>query len=196
MIFKPHVASFETRIECSPIDKRCYSVYDKYKDGEQSANLLASTNRQNIEFIRYLKNKYILSTPHMEQSEFVKRKKMTENLLEMYNPDAVQENVPADTKNTSYVMNKGDIIAFCLRKPDRSQFEDMSKLSFVALHELTHLTSRDLDANHSDEFWKNFKIILEEATAGGFYIPVNYKEHPINYCGLPVYYNPMFDKGL
>ena len=67
---------------------------------------------------------------------------------------------------------------------------------FVNLHELTHIASTKNDPGHKIDFWKNFKIILQEAKEIGVYKPINYKKTPVNYCGMNIFYNPYFNKKL
>ena len=63
---------------------------------------------------------------------------------------------------------------------------------FVNLHELTHIASTKNDPGHKIDFWKNFKIILQEAKEIGVYKPINYKKTPVNYSGMNIFNNPYY----
>ena len=62
---------------------------------------------------------------------------------------------------------------------------------FVALHELTHIGTKDI--GHTPQYWKNFKFILENAVMQGIYDPIDYKKEPQNYCGMTITDNPYYD---
>jgi predicted metal-dependent hydrolase len=93
---------------------------------------------------------------------------------------------------TAYSENKGEKIAFCLNKTKHSStLIDLNTLTFVALHELSHVMT--VSVGHKQEFWQNFKFILENAKKAGLYTPVDYKKKPENYCGMTITDNPYYD---
>ena len=67
----------------------------------------------------------------------------------------------------------------------------MNTLTFVALHELAHVAT--LSVGHTEEFWNNFKFLLQEAKKIGIYNPVNYKKEPARYCGMNIDDNPYYE---
>jgi hypothetical protein len=111
-------------------------------------------------------------------------------LVKNYNPNKIVETLPT-SEYTAYSENKGAKLAFCLRKyKDKMQLIDINTLTFVALHELTHLMTASV--GHKKEFWDNFKFMLENAVADGIYQPVDYSKDPSQYCGLNIDSNPLF----
>ena len=83
-------------------------------------------------------------------------------------------------------------MAFCLNtEKDNNKLIDINTLMFVALHELSHIATKSI--GHTDEFWKNFKFLIEEAESINIYKPVNYKETPTKYCSMEITDNPYFD---
>ena len=62
---------------------------------------------------------------------------------------------------------------------------------FVALHELTHVGTKEI--GHPKQYWINFKYILEKAEEIGIYKPVDYDKNPKKYCGMTISDNPYFD---
>lgn len=170
-------------------DGRTYSVVAGGMT-QQAADRLAMINEFLINFMRHLRRKYIydgvvgkFSYPTADTPQ-----KFVERLLKFYNSEVIREHIPEDTNNTSYVLNKGTAIVFCLRS--NGTFEDTSTVKFVALHELTHIGT--LSYGHETDFWENFKFVLTEARDSGLYVPIDYERHPVRYCGLDLNYNPLF----
>lgn len=182
-----------TKRECNDIDGRCYSIHtdfpkDTYKDASE---LLAKANKFSIDVLRHMRDKYLWKA----HDEYYFN--MTRLLLDNYNPDALIENNPPDSSNTSYVLNKGSVYALCLRnKTDQgASFIPINDLKFVILHEMAHMSTEKI-GHDNQEFWVNFKILLNEAVQLGLYKPVDYSKTPINYCSLHVDFNPYFSKNI
>jgi len=117
-----------------------------------------------------------------------------QRLVGNYNPAVIMETLPTSA-HTAYSENKGEKIAFCLneaRGDSASPLIDEHTLTFVAIHELAHLSTESV--GHKTEFWDNFKFLLEQAKAMGVHDPVNYKASPRNYCGMEIRDNPYYDQ--
>lgn len=181
------------KIMCNNNDGQCYKISDKFKDHDRAMHELSRINNFNANFIKYLRNKYI-----WQDSKNEDMKRITMNLIKNYNPDVLKENNPTSTKNTSYVLEKGQSIAFCLREKDsgKNKIENNKMLDFVNLHEISHLAMSFHDPKHTAEFWRTFKLLLREAEAAKLYEPINWSEKPQNYCGLTVDYNPIYDENI
>lgn len=174
----------------SNYDKRSYKVVNKYQDMQYAADNLAILHEFIINFLRYVKNKFIIKKIGTKRHEtFFSR------ILKNYNPDTIFENDPKPGDETSFVANKGDEFGICLRKKgiDQNQLHELNILKFVMLHELTHLGC--ISYGHNDEFWSSFKMVLSEAVESKLYIPYDYAipKNTINYCGLIVKNNPYCD---
>lgn len=159
----------------------------------KSANALAKTNKFLIDVMRHIRNKYRtqnepLDNPHSSAAEF---RAFLDRLFANYDPNVIRENVPLTTTNTSYVTQKGEEIGFCLKNKTGNPEIDENTMQFVALHELTHIGTKKY--GHGEQYWRNFRFILHEATETGKYYPINYSERPTVYCGLPIKHNPYFD---
>ena len=88
-------------------------------------------------------------------------------LIANFNPDAFSETTP-DAKYTSYSVNKGEKIVFCLRdKKDGEELVKENIMTFVAIHELGHLMTKSI--GHEPEFWNSFKLLLKIAIDNGLY---------------------------
>lgn len=151
-----------------------YKVASEYNDQVAAANLLDALNSRAKQLISYLQT----TQPNASY---------TQNLESRYRSNIV-ENRQGNIANTSYVVDKGDKIAMCLRI--NGQLHDINILTFVFIHELAHIA---IDAyGHPAEFWQTFKILLDAATAIKIYTPINYSKTPEDYCGLSIYYNPQY----
>lgn len=164
-----------------------YKVSNKYQNPEEAAAVLDYLNRNNIELLRHLRLKY-------KNDDLMSKK--VQFLLDNYNPEVIFEHIPIGTKNTSFVVDKGESVGFCLREKisGKDLLHDKHTLMFVNLHELSHMYN--ITWGHERDFWQAFKFILKEAKEAGIHDPVNYSLSPIKYCGLAVKYNPYFDNNM
>jgi hypothetical protein len=158
-------------------DGNRYCVRERLKM-ELAANLLADVTQKMKDMVVYLKEKH----PEDER---------TKQLVEGFNPTKISETLPT-SELTAYSENKGEKIAFCLnKKKDGTKLIDINTLTFVALHELSHVATKSV--GHGQEFWENFKWILQNAKEAGIYSPIDYKKYPEEYCGMTINDNPYYD---
>jgi hypothetical protein len=86
---------------------------------------------------------------------------------------------------TSYSINKGEELKFCLRsKKTKILYKDFNLLMFVAIHELSHIACPEY--NHTPLFWKIFKFLLFESEIIGIYKKIDFSLYPRNYCGIVI----------
>jgi len=179
----------------STLDGKMYKVQNAHKYPTQAANILSRIDSYSKELITFLKTKFIdQGQGTANQQDAVKL------LVRNYNPNRIVENSPENPDNdTSYTINKGAVLAICLREkdpetmndPSTYDFESMQDLIFVTYHELTHMAMRE--RNHPPKFWELFKFMLLEAEHAGIFKSTNYAHYPIIYCGLKIQYNPRYD---
>ena len=163
----------------STVDHVAYIVQNK-KDKQQAADLLAQLRIKLIEFVNGLKSGKV------KDDDRVKR------LVDKFQADKISEG-NEDTNYTTYTLNKGEKIVFCLRTRDKNDnLHDLNMILFVAIHEMGHICT--LSTGHTEEFQKNFKFLLEQAVEMKIYQPVNYRENPTTYCGIAVTDTPLEDK--
>ena len=169
---------FQLKCIISNIDGKEYCVREREKL-ELAADQLALVNKNMQELVNHLKKEY-------------KNDERTKRLEKKFNPKKIMETLPT-SKYTAYSENKGEKLAFCLdkKKDNSSTLIDLNTLTFVALHELSHVCS--VSIGHTDEFWKNFKFILIEAEKINIYKPEDYKNNNKDYCGMEITNNPYFD---
>ena len=115
-----------------------------------------------------------------------------QRLVKGFNPKKISETLP-NSELTAYSENKGEKIAFCLnkKKEDDNNLIDINTLTFVAIHELSHIMT--VSIGHKQEFWQNFKFLLENAKTANIYVPVDYKKKPQEYCGMTISDSPYYD---
>lgn len=180
-----NTSSNRQSFSCNAIDGRCYKF-----SSPQTSPILGELNNFNVKLLRHLRNKYIDTNTNNRYAEHA-----TLLMLRNYNPDNLVENISKGEDDTSYVENKGKLMALCLR--DKNQVHALEVLKFVNLHEMSHLAMDRTDNEHLTDFWACFKWLITEATEIG-YQPPNLEKNPFNYCGMsaPVSYNPYYDRNL
>jgi predicted metal-dependent hydrolase len=106
-----------------------------------------------------------------------------------FNPDKISEG-SNHSEHTSFSINKGEKIVFCLRsKDDKNKLVDLNTMMFVALHELAHVCTESV--GHEPEFWDNFRWLLHEAINIGVYKEQDFKSKPVPYCGINITESPL-----
>jgi hypothetical protein len=171
--------NFELKCIVSTVDGNKYCVRDRSKI-QIAADLLAKVTEKCKKLVKYVYEKY----PNKEN---------VQRLHNGFNPKKVIEILPTSAY-TAYSENKGEKIAFCLNKSKKGNVDDLideHTLTFVAIHELSHIATKSI--GHKSEFWENFKFLLEEAKEAGIHEPVDYKKSNKNYCGMSIKDNPYYD---
>jgi hypothetical protein len=169
--------AFDLKCIIASKDGNRYCVRERQKM-ELAANLLADVTQKMKDIVEYVKKK------HPEDPR-------TKRLVDGFNPKKISETLPT-SELTAFSENKGEKLAFCLnRSKNGSKLIDINTLTFVALHELSHIAT--VSIGHKQEFWQNFKWVLENAKDAGIYSPVDYKKYPEEYCGMKINDNPYYD---
>ena len=178
IITRMYLASDDFNLKCiiSSVDGNKYCVRER-KKLHVVADLLArvTTNMKKLNI--HMKKKY-------STKENVKR------LYENFNPTKIKEILPTSSY-TAYSENKGEKMAFCVTKQKKgNNLIDENTLTFVAIHELAHIMTKSI--GHTDEFWKNFELLLKNSVSMGIYKPIDYSKKPQTYCGTDITDNPYF----
>lgn len=177
-----------------------YKVHEDLSNPEKAAEIMNKVNDKARTLIDHLVHKYVQSPSGKSKINPQFWKVVRGGIVTLkknFKSANLEENLPERSGgDTSYVINKGDVFAMCLRDPNNGNRidEDMNNLVFVLVHELTHLFTTTY--GHDTLFWNNFKFILEEAVSIGIYSPVDYKRTGSPYCGITITYSPIFDKSL
>lgn len=178
----------------STVDNRAYPIVETFssENNQECADMMANINKFIVQFIDYMQHKYLIEG---KKDGRYNGAEVAKTLAENYDPNTLKENFPTDLKYTSYVMDKGSEVAFCLHPQGQPRvLHDFDLLKFVILHELAHIASPHV--GHPVEFWRVFKLLMEEAVEAGLYVPIDYKNNPVKYCGIQITYSPYYDQSL
>tara|TARA_B100001287_G_scaffold276808_1_gene289616 strand:- start:223 stop:801 length:579 start_codon:yes stop_codon:yes gene_type:complete len=156
----------------SNVNKKDYYVR-KLPDKQQAADKLGNLT---------LRLKKLISHVQNDMRDGVDR------LESRFNSDIITENIPG-SKYVAYSVNKGQELSICIRDKETNNFIDDNTVTFVAIHELSHIMSKS--TGHTEEFWDNMKYLLEQASDIGIYSPVDYGTNPIVYCGEEINSTPL-----
>lgn len=162
----------------STVDGKKYCVRERTQI-QNASNLLARTSEKLAYLVENVGQRY-------PDRDNVKK------LVNNFNPTTIKETLPT-SEYTAYSENKGEKLAFCLNKKKNNDDNliDSNTLMFVAIHEIAHIMTTSI--GHTEEFWNNFKFLLENAVELKLYTPVDYKKEPEGYCGMNITDNPYYD---
>jgi hypothetical protein len=171
--------TFDLKCIVSGVDGNKYCVRER-KKLQKAVDLLAGVTEKCKKLVEYLDKKY----PTQEN---------VQRLVKGFNPQKVMETLPT-SEYTAYSENKGEKLAFCLNqeKTNNEDLIDENTLTFVALHELSHIATKSI--GHKNEFWDNFKFLLVEAKEANLHTPKDYKKNNQEYCGMKIKDSPYFDR--
>lgn len=157
-----------------------YHLVRNVHDKKNSAELLSNIKNRLDNLCNFLIKKY-KNNKNLQ--------KPVHRLKNKFNADNIQESSP-DSQYTSYSVNKGEELHFCLRSKDEHQkLHQINTLMFVAIHELAHIMS--ITIGHNKEFMKNFKFLLENAVEIGVYQKVDYTKQNTDFCGMKITNTPL-----
>ena len=157
-------------------DKKKYLVRDlntKY----ESANLLAKLMNNLKLLITTLKQR----SESTNDTELRKYKSFIETIYNKIDNVKVREN-EGSTDLTSYSINKGEELVFCIRSKSNNQIHDINELMYVAVHEISHIGCPE--TGHTRLFAKINLFLLQRAVQMGLYHYRDYASNPVEYCGM------------
>ena len=159
----------------SDIDNKEYLVRNM-EDKTEAANLLSKIRIKLDKLTHIMKEKY----PNDESVVRLNKRFNSENISES----------GKGSQYTSYSVNKGEKIVFCIRqKDDKESLVDENTITFVSIHELAHIMTKSV--GHTPEFWENFRRLLKEAITEKLYNKEDYTNNPKDYCGIKVTDSPL-----
>ena len=165
----------------SSIDGELYTVRDM-PDKQNAADTMAK--------VRLKMNKLKI---HLEST--VPDKPQVQQLTRNFeaNPNRFKEATP-DAEHTSYSVNKGEEVHFCLRQREGGDESLVNEdiITFVAIHEMGHMITKTI--GHGADFWNNFAWLLQEAEKIGVYTHRDFRAHPVSYCGMKITDQPKYDE--
>jgi hypothetical protein len=172
-------SNYPTVKQRSTVDGREYRVRD-LPDKQKAADLLAN--------LRLSLGK-LMDSLHQSYPDKPQVQRLVKNFRA--DPNRFLESTP-DSEHTSYSVNKGESVHFCLRQRNASEdLVNQDIMMFVALHEMAHMITKSI--GHDQEFWNNFGWLLKEAEERNMYKPTDFKHHPVAYCGVSITDSPSYD---
>lgn len=164
----------------SSIDGEAYSVRDM-PDKQKAADTMAKV-RLNMNKLKIHLESTVPDKPQVKQ---LKRNFEAQ-------PNRFKEATP-DAEHTSYSVNKGESVHFCLRQREGEDESvvDEEIITFVAIHEMGHMITKTV--GHGPDFWNNFAWLLQEAEKIGIYKHRDFQAHPVSYCGMKITDQPSYD---
>lgn len=158
----------------SDIDDEFYLVRD-VPDKISGANLLAQIKKNILIIDNHLttnKSNYSTHTAHIEQ-------------LHNRIANVIITESSSDSSYTSYSVNKGEQIVFCLRSRDNNgKLHNINLIMYVVLHEISHVACPEY--GHTELFKKIFAFITNIAIELKLYNKIPFGESAVEYCGLMI----------
>jgi len=168
-------SSKEVTYVVSDLDGQSYLVRD-LKDKDKAANMLARL-KQNIDQI----SQHLYDN---KDSKYTENKQYIEQLYQKIRGVQISESA-VDSVYTSYSVNKGEQLVFCLRSKNMpNKLHDINLVIYVMLHEISHVANPEY--GHGDLFKKIFAFIAKVAVSLGMYTPIHFNSDPTEYCGLMI----------
>jgi len=93
----------------------------------------------------------------------------------------IYENDPS-SELTSFSVNKGEEVAFCLKSKKSGELHKLNLLLYVAIHEMAHMGCPEI--GHGELFKKVFRFLTLRAIDMGIYEKEDYNANPVEYCGM------------
>lgn len=148
-------------------------------DKEQSSKLLNELINRMYALKQYVVNN---KNNYQDYAEYIDQFNVnfTKNRTKIYETSLTSE-------YTSYSINKGEELVFCIRSKSTRKLHDINLLMYVAVHELAHTACPE--TGHTPLFNKIFKFLLERAIDINLYYYEDYTNNPIEYCGMKLYTN-------
>lgn len=157
----------------SDIDEKYYFVQNK-PNKKNASNLLADIKIKMDTLCTYLID------------NIDKYPNYSHYILELYTKTrntVIKENTDQN-KYTSYSVNKGEKIVFCLRSKETGELHDINILTYVLIHELAHVACPEYD--HTPLYIEIFKFLLQTSQEIGIYQKINFKDENVKYCGIDI----------
>lgn len=161
----------------SNVDGNSYLVQN-LPDKQQSADILASIANKLSNLVDQL---------YQERQKYPQYDKAIQLMKNRFRSQNITEG-GQNHDYTTYTLNKGQEISFCLRTRDKdNSLHDTNLITFVALHELAHIASVQDDPQHrTTEFKENFKFIVKKAVEQNIWQYTDFRTSPRMYCGTLV----------
>ena len=137
-----------------------FKVHDDLHNHQGAAELMSKLNMTAKTLIAHINDKYHEDSKYYKMLNPLYKNRVIEGINDLtmnYQTPNLEENIPERSGgDTSYVIDKGDTFAMCLRSPENNNNleDDYNDLTFVLIHEMAHLFTKTY--GHDFMFWSNF----------------------------------------
>jgi hypothetical protein len=145
---------------------------DKFK--KESANILSEIITRMYKLRNHLVNNKG-DFPEFKDSISLLEQNLNQERTNIY------ENSP-NSDYTSYSVNKGEEVVFCLKSKKTGELHKINLLMYVAIHEMAHIGCHEI--GHTELFKKIFEFYAKESIKIGIYKYDDYDSNPVEYCGM------------
>jgi predicted metal-dependent hydrolase len=157
----------------SDLDDQYYLVRDRI-DKREAANYLANIKRRIKLLLKNLDDNK--DKKYKEYKEYIDR------LINSIDGVNISE-TPGFSNFTSYSVNKGEELVFCLRsKKYDNTFHNQNLMMYVVLHEIAHIACPEY--GHGELFKKIFAFFTNVSMDLKLYKRIPFEKTPTEYCGL------------
>jgi hypothetical protein len=158
----------------SDVDKELYLVRD-VSNKQEASNILARIKQNIMHLTNYVYN---------NKSKYKDNEEAIDQLHSKIANCIILES-SENSVYTSYSVNKGEQIVFCLRsKNNKGQFHDINLLMYVVLHEMSHVGCKEY--GHTALFKKIFAFLTQVAIELTLYTKIDFHTIPTEYCGIMI----------
>lgn len=171
----------------SSIDNSYYLVRN-INDKSDAANTLATIKNNLNRLTLYILSRIDVAKKNNIISPILEYEPYINRIYNRISHTEYKEN-STDNNYTSYSVNKGEELVFCIRSKKDNNIHNLNLLMYVAIHELSHIGCPEI--GHTSLFSKINKFLLENAIKIGIYRYKNYSSYPIEYCGMDLNTNIM-----
>ncbi len=157
-------------------DKKIYVVND-LPDAQEAADMLAEIMR----ILNKLVDSIINNNNNLidnEDREYLKYIKVIHERLPYVK---ISENL-VNSEFTSYSVNKGEELVFCIRDRKRYKIQPINEILYVAIHEIGHIGSPEV--GHTKLFHDINIYLLKKAIKYKLYNYIDYNINNKEYCGM------------
>lgn len=172
LILLNRLHKYEVKYVKSEVDGNEYLVRD-LPDKQEASNLLSEIKMNMMKLTDYVYE--------YRDTKYVEYKSYIEQLKRGIDKVVINES-GEDSIYTSYSINKGEQIVFCLRSKYTGKLHSLNLLMYVAIHEMSHIACPEY--GHTTLFKKIFAFLLTVAMELNIYTKINFHSYPEEYCGL------------
>lgn len=154
-------------------------------DKKDAVDKLAQVNNNLRKIVFYVSNKIksaeSKSIKTSDDLYVLEYKEYIDRIRDALDYVIIKETSP-DSEHTSYSINKGEELVFCIRSKKTNKIHDMNLIMYVAIHELAHIGCPEV--GHTALFNKINIFLLKQGMEIGIYRYENYDSSPVEYCGM------------